>query len=156
MDYGAPIVIGGAGNDTITSNNNGVDGGNFAVYRFDLNDGQDVIDDIDYASDWDDDTIEFGSSVDKNTVAIYQDSDDLVIGYGTSDKITVLGNFLTQRTMERLELSTGEYLTDADVNQVIQDMTAYADANSINLTSVEDVKNNQELMNIIANSWNAA
>lgn len=37
-----------------------------------------------------------------------------------------------------------------------QDIKAYADANSISLTSIEDVKNNAELMNIITTSWNAA
>jgi len=52
-------------------------------------------------------------------------------------------------------LSDGTYISNTDVNQLIQTMTAYASGNGIQLTSVSDVKNNQDLMNLVAGSWHS-
>ncbi len=53
----------------------------------------------------------------------------------------------------KVQISGGFCLNDADINAIIQQMTAYAAENGIPLTSVDDVKGNREMMNIIANAW---
>lgn len=151
-DYGFINVDGGTGNDTIVADNSG--GFN---YNFSLGDGVDVIRDTAAGTDHPSyvDTVKFASGITDSDVAIYQDGNDLVLGYGSTDKITVEDNFVVYKNMEYLQLNNGEYLSHADLVQVLQDITAYATANSITLTSVEDVKNNTELMNIIAAAWHS-
>jgi hypothetical protein len=41
------------------------------------------------------------------------------------------------------------------VNLIIQNMSNYASSNGIALTSLNDVKNNADLMNIVATAWHA-
>ena len=60
----------------------------------------------------------------------------------------------TGNRIENITLASGEYLTDADINQIIQDMSAYAATEGIALNSVDDVRQNEELMAMVANSWN--
>jgi hypothetical protein len=72
------------------------------------------------------------------------------------DIITVTNQTDSQKAMERFELSDGQYLTSAQVNQVVQDMNAYASAHGITISSIDDVKGNASLMAIAAASWNAA
>lgn len=81
---------------------------------------------------------------------------DLIIDYGSTigqDKIVVLGQTNSANAVERIQLSDGTYISNTDVNQLIQTMTAYATAHSIQMTSVNDVKNNADLMNLVAGTW---
>jgi hypothetical protein len=50
------------------------------------------------------------------------------IGYtgNSTDKITIQSQTTAANTIERLELNSGYYLTDANINQVIQDMSTFA------------------------------
>ena len=83
---------------------------------------------------------------------------NLVVDYGSTigtDKIVVLGQTNSATAVEKLQLSDGTYISNTDVNQLIQTMTAYATNNNIQLTSVSDVKNNQDLMTMVANSWHS-
>ena len=106
-----------------------------------------IIDEIDYlASDQ--------KAIESN-IALFMDGSDLYLDYGATvdtDQTMVYGQ--STNTVERVEVG-GYYLTDSTINQAIQDMSAYATANSISFTSVEDVKASAELMTIIANSWQA-
>lgn len=63
--------------------------------------------------------------------------------------------FCILTAVEKLQLSDGTYISNTDVNQLIQTMTAYAASNGIQLTSVTDVRNNQDLMTMVANSWHS-
>ena len=83
---------------------------------------------------------------------------DLVVDYGETigqDRIVVLGQANSANSVEKVQLSDGTYLSNTDINQLIQTMTAYAQANSIELSSVNDVKNNQELMNLVTTAWHS-
>ncbi len=55
-----------------------------------------------------------------------------------------------------LVLADGSFMTDADINQIIQEMSAYATAEGIAMDSLADVRQNEELMAIVANHWQAA
>ncbi|HEY9871025.1 MAG TPA: calcium-binding protein, partial [Candidatus Obscuribacterales bacterium] len=99
----------------------------------------------------------FNASVVKTAVAFFQSGNDLQFGYvGTSDQGTVQNQNISGNTVERFELSDGQFMTDADINTLIQQMAAYAANNSIAFTSLNDVKTSPELMNLIASSWNPA
>lgn len=146
---GKDTLQGGLGNDTL----NGGAGNDF--YLFSKGDGVDVVSDLD-ATAGNLDTLIFDGTVAKATVAIYMNSNgDLEIGYtdSTGDMITIQGQADAATGVERFELSDGSYMTEADVNQIIADMTAYAANEGVSLSSLNDVKNNQDLMNIVAAGW---
>lgn len=78
---------------------------------------------------------------------------NLAVNYGTTagqDQILILGQANNNTAVEKLQLSDGTYISNTDVNQLIQTMTAYASNHGIHMTSVIDVKNNADLMNLVA------
>ncbi|MDD5244819.1 MAG: calcium-binding protein, partial [Syntrophorhabdaceae bacterium] len=127
-------LMGGAGGDT---------------YKFSIGNGSDIVNDagLDGASD----RILFTDTVSRETIAFFQDDTILHISYGNTDHITVLNQDTTG--IEKVQLSNDLFLTDSDINLLIQQMTAYANSNGISLTTVDDVKNNQELMGMVVSAW---
>ena len=93
----------------------------------------------------------------KNNIAFYKDKlNNLIIDYGTTiseDKITIQNQKLY--TIEKIELNNGLYLNNSDINQLIQAMTSYQNTNGIRISSVNDVRNNNELMSIINMAWHS-
>ena len=152
---GSDWLYGGTGNDTLSGNAGndrlyGEEGGD--IYRFSSGDGNDTI--IDYESDTAyQDKVLFNNDVLKDTIALYQDGANLIIGYGNNDNITVNYQESSVAGIEKIEISNGQFMTDADVNLVIQQMTAFAASNGIPLTSVDDVKRNQDLMGMVVSAW---
>jgi len=69
---------------------------------------------------------------------------------GSSAELTILNQTTSETKIERLELDNNKYLTDSDVNTIIQQMSAYASSNSISFTSLSNVKASADLVNIIA------
>jgi len=76
-----------------------------------------------------------------------------VIKYGENDEITVSYQGYSGRGVDAIQLQDGYFLTEGDINRIIQEISAYADSNGITITNIDDVRNNQQLMNIIANTW---
>ena len=56
--------------------------------------------------------------------------------------------------IEEVELTSGEYVTKADIDSIIEEMSAYAESEGIILDSYDSVQNNDHLKNIIVNAWN--
>lgn len=146
---GDDTIIGGKGDDTILG------GKGDDLYCFDLNDGIDTIEEFSGTND----RIKFGEDISKSNIAFYKDGNNLIIDYGNTigqDKISIIGQYeATNKVIERIELSDGKYLTNADINTLIQNMTAYATSNDIQITSVETVKNDANLMNLVAAAWHS-
>lgn len=141
-------LIGGTGNDSLFGGN-GDD-----IYCFSANDNNDIISD----SSGKRDCIMFDETVKKDQIAVYKDGDNLIIDYGESfgsDTITINGQFLSESSIEKVQLNDGSYITNYDINQLIQNMTAYANNNDIEFTGIDSVKNSEELMNLVANSWHS-
>jgi Ca2+-binding RTX toxin-like protein len=154
---GNDALAGYAGDDTLYGNEGndslyGLDGND--TFCFKTGDGNDTIYDPGTDSSWQDRVL-FNEDVLKDTVALFQNGVNLIIGYGTNDNITVNYQMSDIHGVEKIELSNGQFLTDADVNLVIQQMTAFAADNSIPLTSVDDVRRNQDLMGMVVNAWHS-
>ncbi|HBA53988.1 MAG TPA: hypothetical protein DCZ04_05920 [Syntrophorhabdus aromaticivorans] len=90
------------------------------------------------------DRILFASTITQNDIAFHMNGQGLVIKYGNTDVATITNQNLTTDGIEKVELVNGTYLTATEINTVIQQMTPYA--HGISLTSVDDVRRNQELM----------
>jgi Ca2+-binding RTX toxin-like protein len=153
---GNDSLVAGAGNDQLnglTGNDTLVGGDGNDTYGFAKGRGQDLI--VDSSGT---DTTLFGSTVLQNQVAIFKTtSGDLQIGFtdNASDLLTVQDFGMTGHQVEKFALSTGNYLTNADVNSVIQAMSSYAVSNGVSFTSLSDVESNGNLMGIINAAWHA-
>jgi Ca2+-binding RTX toxin-like protein len=144
---GNDTIVGGMGNDTIR-NTGGSD-----TYVFDRGDGVDSIWDKDKAGESATDTILFGETIAKTDIAIFMDKNDLVIDYGNGDKVIIEKQKLPTFGVEQVELDNGLFLTDADINRIIHDMTVFSKDHGIAMQTVDDVRNNAELMGIVAGAW---
>jgi hypothetical protein len=171
--YGNDTIDGGSGNDTLLGyvgydsilggvGDDWIDGGGYTdslyggsgndTYNFATDYGVgDIINDSGGTAD----KVTFDSTIGQSKVAMFIDgSGNLQIGYTDSaSTITVQSQTTSSNTIERFELSNGYYLTDADVTQVISDMASYASAHSISFTSLDDVKNDTNLMAIMNAAW---
>jgi Ca2+-binding RTX toxin-like protein len=147
---GKDTLLGGLGNDLLSGGTGG------DIYRFGKGDGMDIVYD-NTAMNGSPDTLQLNSTISREEIAIFMDNGNLEIGYlgSATDKITIQNQNTTAGAIERIQLSNGNYMTDADINQVISQMSAYAANQGISLTSLNDVKNNQELMAMINAAWHA-
>ena len=140
---GNDILYGGAGDD-ILEGGHGDD-----TYVFNIGDCVDTITDL---SGYD--RIMFESGFDCTEVALFRNGNNLEIGYGTADKITVTNHFLNNNNkIEEVELDDGYFLTSADIDSIIQQMSAYAVQEGITISSLDNVRQNDDLMTLIASSW---
>ncbi len=145
-ESGNDRLTGGAGNDWL----GGAQGDD--SYFFNAGDGLDTINNYDPAGF---DRILFGAAVDSAGIVLFRNDTHLEIGYGSNDQITVSEFFANpENRIDEIQLTDGQYLHAADINQIIQDMSAYAATEGIALNSFDDVRQNEELMVMVANSWN--
>lgn len=148
--------VGGAGNDVIYTgegNDSIIGGDGNDIYKFAEGDGGDIISDTSGT-----DKITFDSTVYKENVAVFMDaSNNLFLDYGSTTGTSQIGvvNQATN-TIELVESADGYYLSNTAINQLIQDMAAYATQEGISFTCVEDVKANANLMTMVASTWQAA
>jgi Ca2+-binding RTX toxin-like protein len=152
---GNDTLVAGLGNDSLTGGlgNDTLDGGlGNDTYRFSSGAGNDTLTDLGIDASTQDKAL-FTGDVLKETIALYRSGQNLSIGYGATDTVTVTNQFRTDYGIEKVELTNGQFLTNGDINKVIQDINAFATSHGIALTSVNDVRNNQDLMTIVSNAW---
>ncbi|MFA6946284.1 MAG: calcium-binding protein, partial [Pedobacter sp.] len=153
---GADTMVGGTGNDTMiggTGNDTMIGGTGNDTYLFNIGDKIDTL--TDSAGN---DFIKLGNAVNKNKVAFFKNTSGIFsLDYGNStgiDKVAVNSWNTTANQIEKVQLNDGTFITNTEINTIIQNMTSYATSHSIALTSVEDVKNNSEIMSLyMNNSW---
>ena len=149
-------IQGGNGNDTLvggTDNDTLYGGSGDDVYQFDREDGNDVLYD---ESGFD--SLLFGGSVTTESISLFKNGSTLQIGYGIDDQIT-LSNYSDSETGNRIEsitMADDSSMTAADINQIIQEMSAFAISEGISIDSLDDVRNNEDLQAIVASHWQAA
>jgi Ca2+-binding RTX toxin-like protein len=149
-DNFANTIKGGLGNDTLKGGL-GNDG-----YTLNIGDGIDSIYDYDMGSNTSNagsDIVQFGAGVTTASVALFKSGNDLVLSYGATDKITISNQSNVNNAIEKFTLSDGNYLTSANIDVIIQSMNAYAVDHGISISSIDSVRNDQNLMNIVAAGW---
>ncbi|MCF6267724.1 MAG: Ig-like domain-containing protein [Desulfuromusa sp.] len=153
---GNDLLLGGSGNDRLWGDqgNDTLSGGTGDdTYIFNFGDGSDILYDLSGA-----DKITFAADVIKEEIAFLKTGTSMKIGYGVDDQITMncYSDSETGNRIETITLADGSYMTDADINQLIQEMSAYAITEGISLNSIDDVKQQEPLMAMIADTWHAA
>lgn len=151
----ADTLIGGKGDDTLKG------GAGNDVYVFNIGDGADTVYDYDYFGYYNsnnyynagNDTIQFGEGIQESDISIFKSGSNLILSYGDNDLITVTNQSNVNNAIEKFTLSDGNYLTSNDMNLIIQSMNAYATDHGLSIDSIDTVKANQELMNIVAGAW---
>jgi Ca2+-binding RTX toxin-like protein len=136
---GDDILNGGAGNDT---------------YRFNLGDGTDTLNNYDPSGI---DRILFEAGIETGAVALFRNGNHLEIGYGTEDKVTVTNHFSSSSyQIDEVQLADGHFLAAGDIDAIIQQMASYAAQEGIALNTLDSVRQNDDLMTLVASSWQAA
>lgn len=148
---GDNVIDGKAGNDDMSGA-----GGN-DTYMFNIGYGLDNVSDVAGESD----QISFGSKVVQSRIAMFIDSnDDLKIDYGSklgAEVVTITDWAVdSANQIEKVRIANGKFVTNADINKIIQDMAAYAADAGIVISDVSDVKSNSNLMAIVSNAWHKA
>lgn len=153
---GNDTIDGGVGNDTL----NGGSGDD--IYLFKKGDGKDTLEDHSFNHDTQsytnagNDTIKFTDNTTKQDITFIKDWEgNLKLSYSSQDEITILNQFDKNRQIEKIELKDGSYLTSNTIENIIQQMNAYATDNGITLTK-EAIKNNQDLTQIVMSGWQSA
>lgn len=148
------ILSAGLGNDTLTGgvgNDSLLGGAGDDTYSFSAANGKDVISDASGT-----DIIKFGSNVLKQSVAFFKSGVNLIVGYANGDRITIQNQSTATNSIEQFQLSSNEYLTNANINSIIGQIASYATENGVQINSIENVIANQDLMAIVSNSWQSA
>ena len=147
-------LYGGDGNDTLEggAGNDYLEGGyGDDTYVFGKGDGADTI--YDYQGN---DTIKFKEGVTKENLTFMFNGNNLSIRYGDKDSITV-NNYADNAAyqIEKIELEGGNFITNSQINKIIQDINAYAKDNGITGISHDTIRNNQDMMNLVMSGWNS-
>ena len=102
------------------------------------------------------DTVRFGEGITKDDISFLMSGHDLILQYGTGELMTVKNQDNSDMKIEKFELDDGSYLTNTDMDQIIQQLNAYKTDNGISITNNDQLRQNQAMMNIIASGWHTA
>ena len=149
---GHSILIGGNGDDILVGESQNSKAST-TTYVYNYGDGNDSI-----INGYGLNYLELGEGFTNDNVILFLDSqnDSLQIGFLNSDNVIEIDRKNRNAYMDKITLSDGNYLDNNQINQIIQNISAYASDNGIDISSIEDVKNNPDLMNMISSSWMAA
>ena len=140
-ENGNDTLQGGAGNDRLE----GAWGDD--TYIFGRGDGADTI--YDFTGN---DTIKFKEGINKENITFQRVANDLVLKYGENDSVRISDQFGSS-SIEQIALASGEYITASKINKIIEDLNAYASNNGMSNISMDDMKNNPDIMQMFASGW---
>ena len=151
---GDDTLYGGSGNDTLEggAGNDRLEGGDYDdTYVFGRGDGSDTIYD-----GHGNDTIKFKEGINKEDITFVVADGNLSIKYGDSDAITINGyKNSSSYQIEKIELKNGSFITNSQINKIIQDINAYASDNGIVGIGHDVIRNDQNMMNLVMSGWNS-
>jgi len=138
---GGDSPFGGGGHDTLEggAGNDRLEGGrDNDTYIFGRGDGAVTIYD-----NHGNDTIKFKEGISKEDLTFMFNGNNLSIRYGEGDSITV-NNYVNNPAyqIEKIELKGGNFITNSQINKIIQDINAYAKDNGITGISHDAIRNN--------------
>ena len=144
-------LYGSDGNDTLEggAGNDRLEGGDYDdTYIFGRGDGSDTI----YDRHGGGDTIKFKEGIKKENITFQRVANDLVLKYSENDTVHINDQF-GGGAIEQIALASGEYITASKINKIIEDLNAYASNNGMSNISMDDMKNNPDIMQIFASGW---
>uniref|UniRef100_UPI0026233209 calcium-binding protein n=1 Tax=uncultured Campylobacter sp. TaxID=218934 RepID=UPI0026233209 len=144
-------LYGSDGNDTLEggAGNDRLEGGDYDdTYIFGRGDGSDTI----YDRHGGGDTIKFKEGIGKENITFQKIANDLVLKYGENDTVRINDQF-GDGAIEQIALASGEYITASKINKIVEDLNAYASNNGMSNISMEDMKNNPDIMQMFASGW---
>ncbi|RLA80187.1 MAG: hypothetical protein DRG78_11450, partial [Epsilonproteobacteria bacterium] len=155
-EAGNDFIVGGKDNDRLYG------GRGDDTYHFEKGDVGDTIYDKGTKSffrcgrtkDGGEDTITFGQDITKEDISFTMKHGNLFIQYGEEDMIKVENQSKDKNKIEKIELFDGNYLTNDDMDLVIQQISAYGADNGMHRIDNTDIQNNNDLMNIVTSAWN--
>ena len=142
-ELGNDLIYSDKGNDTILPGN-----GDDTIV-FNVGDGNDTV--YDYSGN---DTIKINGAT-KEDVSFYKDKNSLILNYSDTDSITIEHYYYSgdNYKIEKIELDNGNYITSTVIDQIIQEMNAYATENGIQISCANDITSNDELMQLVTSGW---
>jgi len=101
------------------------------------------------------DTLKFGEGITQEDISFLMKGNDLLLQYGENEFITINKQKNEANRIEKFELNDGSYLTNTDIDRIIQQLSAYGKDHGFHLKDNTQIQNNQALMNIVASGWHA-
>ncbi|MEA1988990.1 MAG: calcium-binding protein, partial [Pseudomonadota bacterium] len=99
------------------------------------------------------DTIQFGEGVGKEDISFFMQNARLYLQYSDTDSVTIAGQSKDDNQIERIELNDGSYMTNADIDLIVQQMSAFASEKGIWKPDNNDIRNNEQMMQIVTSGW---
>lgn len=81
------------------------------------------------------DKIVFGEGITKEDISFIYSGNNLKLNYSNNDEISITNQKNSLYTIEKVELSDRSYLSNGDIENIIQQMNAYAQNNGIDMTN---------------------
>ncbi|WP_353663276.1 Ig-like domain-containing protein [Hydrogenimonas sp. SS33] len=153
---GIDTLYGGAGNDWLAggSGEDYLEGGDGSdTYLFRKGDGADVVADRAQNGGSGLDVVKFGEGVGIEDISFVAEEGDLLVRYGESDTVKIRQAGEEAGRIERMELDDGAYLTSDDIELIVQQINAFTEEKGLDHISNNDVRNNPDLLNIVASAW---
>jgi len=100
-----------------------------------------------------DDIVKFGEGVAKEDISFYMKYGNLYLQYNDNDTVKINNQDDNDTKIEKLELSDGSFLTNDDINLVVQQLNAYASDKGMWSYNNDKIRNDQEMMSIVSSAW---
>ncbi|WP_172633601.1 calcium-binding protein [Sulfuricurvum kujiense] len=101
------------------------------------------------------DILKFGEEITKEDISFLMKGNDLLLQYGDNEFITINNQKSEANRIEKFELNDGSYLTNTDIDRIIQQLSAYSKDQGFHIKDNTQIQSNQALMNIVAAGWHA-
>ena len=158
-DNGNDTLSGGDGNDKLLGgkgNNTLLGGVGDDTYFFTKGTNNTVIKE-EASKNGGNDVILFGEGITKEDISFLMKGNDLLLQYGDNEFITINNQKNQANRIEKLQLDDGSYLSNTDMDKIIQQLSAYSKEHGFHHNERnEQIQNNQSMMNIVASGWHTA
>ena len=153
------MADGGAGNDKLIANGDNItlSGANGDdIYEISFSSNNVVIKDKEFVNliSGGNDTLRLCGDLNKEDIAFFMGGTfkkDLIIKY--ADKTTtILNQSNSKSAIEKIELDSGEFITSAQIDKIIEQVNTYSNDNGISL-NFDNARNNEAIMQIYMTGW---
>lgn len=161
---GQSILIGGLGDDILHGQSRNTYGSSQTTYIYNSGDGNDTI------FNGCNQHLCFGEGISKDNIVFSAENDKLKITFTDREgSITInegmyswnafiefsFADGTSYTGLEAIDLANQSTVSNSQVNQIIQDMTAYSNSNDIQISNIQTQQNNTDLLTLVAPGINS-